>query len=246
MGEVYLAHDTRLDRKVALKLLPEAFTQDQERLRRFTQEARTASGLNHPNIITIHDIGQVDSTHFIATEYVEGMTLRDLLRQTRTNVAEILDIAAQIAGALAAAHQAGIVHRDIKPENVMLRPDRIVKVLDFGLAKLTEPKPPATDTEAPTIANVNTEPGKILGTVNYMSPEQVRGKSVDARSDLFSLGVVIYEMVAGRSPFEGETVSDLIASILKSEPQPLVSHSPDAPPELERIVTKALSKDRDE
>ncbi|MFL6276418.1 MAG: protein kinase domain-containing protein [Blastocatellia bacterium] len=246
MGEVYLAEDTRLDRRVALKLLPEAFTQDEERLRRFAQEAKAASALNHPNILTIHDIGEDGQIHFIATEHVEGETLRDHLRRAPLTITEALDIAAQIAGALAAAHQAGIIHRDIKPENVMLRPDGIVKVLDFGLAKLTEPWALSTDTAAPTIAKVNTDPGKILGTVNYMSPEQARGKPVDARSDLFSLGVVIYEMVAGRPPFEGETASDLIAAILKTEPLPLVTHSPDAPPELERIVTKALSKDKEE
>ena len=246
MGEVYLARDTRLDRKMALKLLPQRFTQDQDRLRRFAQEARAASALNHPNIITIHDIGKHDSTHFIATEYVEGGTLRDLLRHTRIDLTQALDIASQIASALVAAHRAGIVHRDIKPENVMLRPDRIVKVLDFGLAKLTDHNPSTIDSEAPTMANANTEPGKILGTVNYMSPEQARGKPLDARSDLFSLGVVIYEMVAGYAPFEGETASDLIAAILKSEPPPLVRHSPDVPPELERIVAKALSKDREE
>src|SRR5262249_6298280 len=159
---------------------PEGFTQDQERLRRFTQEARAASALNHPNIITIHDIGQADSTHFIATEYVEGRTLRDLLRHTRIDLTQTLDIASQIASALAAAHRAGIVHRDIKPENVMLRPDRIVKVLDFGLAKLTDNNSATIDSEAPTVAKANTEPGKILGTVNYMSPEQARGKPLDA------------------------------------------------------------------
>jgi serine/threonine protein kinase/TolB-like protein len=246
MGEVYLAEDTRLNRNVALKLLPAEFTQDEERLRRFAQEAKAVSALNHPNILTIHDIGQSGAIHFMATEHVEGETLRDRLRRTPITITEALDIAAQIAGALSAAHQAGIIHRDIKPENVMLRPDGIVKVLDFGLAKLTEPRALSTDTAAPTIAKANTDPVKILGTVNYMSPEQARGKPVDARSDLFSLGVVIYEMVAGRAPFEGETASDLIAAILKTEPPPLVKHSPDAPPELERIVTKALSKDKEE
>ncbi|HJQ26876.1 MAG TPA: protein kinase [Blastocatellia bacterium] len=246
MGEVYLAEDTRLDRRVALKLLPEAFTQDQERLRRFTQEAKAASALNHPNIITIHDIGQADSTHFIATEYIEGETLRAHLRRAPLSLSEALDVAVQVAGALAAAHQAGIIHRDIKPENVMRRPDGIVKVLDFGLAKLTESKPLSTDTTAPTIAKADTDPGTIMGTVNYMSPEQARGKPVDARSDIFSLGVLVYEIIAGCPPFEGETPSDLIAAILKSEPPPLVMHSGDVPPELDRIVSKALAKDKEE
>ncbi|HKY04352.1 MAG TPA: serine/threonine-protein kinase, partial [Blastocatellia bacterium] len=164
MGEVYLAEDTRLNRKVALKLLPENFTRDAERLRRFTQEARAASALNHPNIITIYDIGQVDSTHFIASEFIEGRSLREQRRQTRMQLGEVLDAAVQIAGALATAHDAGIIHRDIKPDNVMLRPDGYVKVLDFGLAKLVEQQPASTDTQAPTVAKVTTEPGMLLGT----------------------------------------------------------------------------------
>jgi eukaryotic-like serine/threonine-protein kinase len=246
MGEVYLAQDARLGRKVALKLLPDYFTQDQQRVRRFQQEARAASALNHPNIITIHEIGEVESRHYIATEFVEGVTLRHRMSGRRMSIPESLDVGVQVTGALAAAHQAGIVHRDIKPENIMLRPDGIVKVLDFGLAKLAEQRGLSVGTEAPTVVNVNTDPGIVMGTVHYMSPEQARGQVVDARTDIFSLGVVIYEMVAGRVPFEGETASDVIAAILKSAPPPLSQYEAATPSELQRIVSKALRKDRDE
>jgi serine/threonine-protein kinase len=247
MGEVYLAEDTRLDRKVALKILPEEFTKSEDRLRRFTQEARAASALNHPNIITIYDIGQSGEAHFIATEFIEGRTLGQHMKRARMTLGELLDVAVQIASALSAAHQAGIIHRDIKPENIMVRPDGYIKILDFGLAKLAEP-PPATsaDTQAPTMARTATEPGLLLGTLGYMSPEQARGKEIDARTDVFSFGVLIYEAVTGRPPFEGETTSDIIASILRSEPQPISSYLPDAPFELQRIVGKALRKDKEE
>ncbi len=248
MGEVYLAEDTRLDRKVALKLLPEEFTRSEDRLRRFTQEARSASALNHPNIITIYDIGQAGASHFIATEFIEGHTLRQHMKRSAMTVGELLDVAVQTASALNAAHQAGIVHRDIKPENIMIRPDGYVKVLDFGLAKLVEPTSTSTsaDTQAPTIARTATEPGLLLGTLGYMSPEQARGKEVDARTDVFSFGVLLYEAVTGRSPFEGETTSDIIASILRSEPQPISFFLPEAPTELQRIISKALRKDKEE
>ena len=246
MGEVYLAEDNRLDRKVALKLLPQEFTQDAERLRRFTREAKAASALNHPNIITIYDIGQTDSSHFIATEYVEGDTLRQHLRQSRMAVSEVLEVAVQIADALSEAHQTGIIHRDIKPENLIVKKNGLVKLLDFGLAKLTERKAPSADTSAPTAAQVNTGPNVILGTLAYISPEQARGKDLDARTDIFSFGVLLYEMVTGHAPFEGETTSDVIAAILKSEPGPISSFSPDVPPELQRIIGKALRKDREE
>ncbi|MGH9937069.1 MAG: serine/threonine-protein kinase, partial [Blastocatellia bacterium] len=201
MGEVYLAEDTRLGRKVALKLLPKEFTRHAERVRRFEQEARAASATNHPNILTIFEIGEAAGERYIATEFVDGQTLRERLNGERLAPPAALEITAQIAAALAAAHEAGIVHRDIKPENVMLRRDGIVKVLDFGLAKLTERRPDAIDREAPTIAKVNTDPGTVMGTANYMSPEQARGLEVDARSDIFSLGVTLYEMLAGRTPF---------------------------------------------
>jgi serine/threonine protein kinase/Flp pilus assembly protein TadD len=245
MGEVHLALDTRLGRKVAVKLLPARFTTDADRVRRFAQEARAASALNHPNIITIHDIGEVSSTHYIVEEYVEGETLRQRMTsapQQRIEQPAAIDIALQIAAALAAAHEVGIMHRDIKPENVMVRRDGIVKVLDFGLAKLTEPSAPVVDTQAPTLAGGGTESGVVMGTPRYMSPEQARGEKVDARTDIFSLGVMLYEMIAGRAPFAGVTTSEIIAAILRDEQQPLA----EAPPELERIVSRALRKDRTE
>ncbi|HEX5734917.1 MAG TPA: protein kinase [Blastocatellia bacterium] len=254
MGEVYLAEDTRLGRKVALKLLPASFVKNADRLRRFEQEARAASALNHPNIITIHDIGKSDSTHFIATEYIEGETLRQrLAARPRLQLLEILDIGIQVAGALAAAHAAGIVHRDIKPENVMLRPDGYVKVLDFGIAKLTDKfieqestNPDSLDMDAPTLAVVQTESNVILGSPSYMSPEQARGQKLDARTDIFSLGVMIYEMIAGRKPFLGDTVVDIVASILNQHPDPLSVHSPEVPDRIDRIVARAMSKDKDD
>jgi serine/threonine protein kinase/Tol biopolymer transport system component len=246
MSEVYLAHDSRLGRKVALKILPSYFIKDAQRLRRFQQEARAASALNHPNIVTIFDIGHWDSTHFIATEYIEGETLRKTISHKRLRLREILDIAIQTAGALSAAHAAGIVHRDIKPENLMLRPDGYVKVLDFGLAKLTQSLKTGDDTEMTTVVKVNTDPGTVMGTAMYMSPEQARGQAVDARTDVFSLGVVLYEMIAGCVPFTGETTSHVIVSILEKEPLPLARYAAETPAELQRIVMKALRKDREE
>src|SRR2546426_7130083 len=247
MGEVYLAKDTKLDRKVALKILPAEVASHHDRMRRFVQEAKAVSALNHPNILTIHEIDESDTGHFIATEFIDGETLRERMRKGPLNVSEALDIATQIASALAAAHAASIIHRDIKPENVMLRKDGIVKVLDFGLAKLTERVPPdSVDAEAVTKALVQTEPGVVMGTVAYMSPEQARGLAVDARTDIFSLGVVIYEMVAGRAPFGGATRSDLIVALLERDPSPLARFTPEAPAELERLVMKTLAKDRDE
>jgi serine/threonine protein kinase/Tol biopolymer transport system component len=322
MGEVYLAQDTKLGRKVALKLLPEKYTQDPKRLRRFTQEARAASALNHPNIITIHEIGDVDGVHFIATEFIEGVTLRRRLRQGRPNIKEALDVAIQVANALVAAHSASIVHRDIKPENVMLRPDGYIKVLDFGLAKLIEATIPvlpeseshttgensgettdenslhrvtddseiistetidqataypsiikslateaniqvpsqASPTEADT-AGARSEsghqtqaeaslgqtiPGLVMGTLHYMSPEQVRGLRVDTRTDIFSLGVVIYEMLTVQMPFEGQARKEIMAAILSEDPLPISRLRPDVPDLLEWITAKALVKDREE
>jgi len=241
MGEVYLAQDMNLGRRVALKLLPSEFTKDENRVRRFQQEARAASALNHPNILTIHEIGSENSTYFIATEYIEGRTLRDHMSEAQMKTSEVLDVATQVASALAAAHAARVVHRDIKPENIMLRRDRIVKVLDFGLAKLTESETP--DTEAPTL--VNTDAGVVMGTARYMSPEQVRGLTIDARTDVWSLGVVMHEMLMGRVPFAGETASDVIAAVLEREPQALGLQGEEIP-ELKRIVSKALRKDCEE
>jgi len=244
MGEVYLAHDVRLGRQVALKRLPAQFTLDANRVHRFEQEARAASALNHPNIVTIHEIGNSNSLHFITTEFINGETLRQHMGSKRLNLDEVLDIATQVASALAAAHAAGIVHRDIKPENVMLRRDGIVKVLDFGLAKLASMEL-AVDTHTATRSTVNTNPGMVMGTVQYMSPEQARGKDVDARTDIWSLGVVLYEMVTSRVPFKGETPSHVIVSLMESEPLPLRAYS-QVPAELERIVSKALRKTRNE
>jgi len=248
MGEVYLASDANLDRKVALKLLPAGLTYNKDRLRRFIQEAKTASSLNHPNIITIHEIGQAEGAHFIATEYIDGETLRRRTAHTRMKLADILDVSIQVAGALQAAHAAGIVHRDIKPENIMLRPDGYVKVLDFGLAKLTEKSPPSipADSEIDTMIRAHTEPGTLLGTVNYMSPEQARCQVLDQRTDVFSLGVVMYEMAAGRMAFAGATGVDTLVSILEKEPPPLDQHAPGVPAEFQRIINKALRKDREE
>src|SRR5258705_4668936 len=245
MGEVYLAQDNRLKRRVALKLLPASVIKDANRLHRFEQEARAASALNHPNIITIYEIHEVESTLMIATEFVEGETLRQRLTLGALSVHKALAIAIQIADALAAAHKAGIIHRDIKPENLMIRPDGYVKVLDFGLSKLIESTSPVSNAEAPT-RRVMTGSGMIIGTVGYMSPEQARGQTVDARSDIFNLGAVIYEMVAGQKPFDGETTSDVFAAILKTDPPPLSHFAADDPAELVRIVNKALRKDREE
>ena len=227
------------------KLLPASFTADADRLRRFEQEARSASALNHPNIITIYEIRQAAGSHVIATEFVEGETLRLRLNRSALTLSEVLNISIQIADALSAAHKAGIIHRDIKPENIMLRPDGYVKILDFGLAKLSEQASPAVAAEAPTI-QVRTGSGIVIGTAGYMSPEQARGLGVDHRSDIFSLGAVIYEMLARRKPFEGETPSDTLAAILKTEPPSLTRVAPGVPPELVRIVNKSLRKDREE
>jgi len=253
MGEVYLAEDGSLGRKVAIKILPEQFTQDDSRVRRFEQEARAASALNHPNIITIYEIGKIASEsgdlHFIATEFIAGDTLRQRMNAGRLKLVEALEVAVQSASALQAAHDNGITHRDIKPENIMLRPDGYVKVLDFGLAKLTEQNVTSglnSDLEAPTKSLFETQPGLVIGTVAYMSPEQARGQRVDGRTDIFSLGVVLYEMVCGRRPFTGETTSDMIAALLVSEPARLSQQLPTIPAELERIVARMLVKDRDQ
>jgi eukaryotic-like serine/threonine-protein kinase len=246
MGEVYLAEDTRLGRRVALKILPQAFAEDSVRMHRFEQEARSASNLNHPNIVTIYDIGHVDSLHYIAAEFIDGTTLRDHISETEIKPLEAIGIAVQVASALDAAHQAGVVHRDIKPENIMLRRDLIVKVLDFGLAKWVESEMSSADVNAQTKPMGVTQPGAVIGTYVYMSPEQARGLPVDARADIWSLGCVLFEMIAGRPPFSGLTKSDMVAAILEREPAPLSRYSDHVPVELQRIVTKTLAKNRDE
>jgi serine/threonine-protein kinase len=248
MGEVYLARDAKLDRKVALKILPTDVATHHDRMHRFEQEAKAASALNHPNIITIYEIEQINSLNLIATEFIDGATLREHMRKNPLKLGEVLDIGAQIASALAAAHAAGIIHRDIKPENIMIRRDGIVKVLDFGLAKLTEPRTlTAVDTEAATLVRVKTDPGVVMGTAIYMSPEQARGLEVDARTDIFSVGVLIYEALAGHVPFEGSNANEIIAAILSDKEPPLLArYVPEAPAEFERIVAKALRKSRDE
>ncbi len=246
MGEVYLARDERLGRKVALKLLPERLTADETQLSRFKTEARSASALNHPNILTVYEIGVEGNRQFIATEFIEGITLRASLAPGRMNLHDALEIAVQVASALAAAHETGVVHRDIKPENIMLRPDGYAKMLDFGIAKLTEQRPASDDHDIGTTAVLQTRPGLVIGTARYMSPEQARGQTMDARSDIWSLGVVVYEMVGGIPPFPGETPSDCIASILKTEPPPLSGVLSDVPLKLESILQKALRKNSDE
>ena len=248
MGEVYLAEDMKLGRKVALKILSEEFTTNKDRLNRFEQEACAASALNHPNILTIHEVGEDGGTHFIATEFIDGKTLRRHMGRSPLEALEILDVAIQVASALEEAHAAGIVHRDIKPDNIMIRRNGYVKVLDFGLAKLTEKAADRTltDGEASTRVLVHTDAGVVMGTSHYMSPEQTRGKAVDARSDIWSLGVVMYEMVAGRIPFEGETSTDVIVAITQKEAPPLARFAPQVPPELEWIINKALRKEREE
>jgi serine/threonine protein kinase/tetratricopeptide (TPR) repeat protein len=241
MGEVYLAQDIRLERTVALKFLPAEVADNQQRIHRFAQEARAASALSHPNVAHIYEIEEAEGHHFIVMEYVNGRTLRQYMASEGMSVEKALDVAAQVAAGLSAAHAAGIVHRDIKPENIMLRPDGYVKILDFGLAKLTEQR--EINSEASTM--INTDPGLVIGTINYMSPEQVRGLTIDARTDIWSLGVVLYEMLAGVMPFKGATTGDRIVSVLEREAEPLAQYFEKAPNELERIINRALMKDVD-
>jgi len=250
MGEVYLAEDTRLRRRVALKILPEKIAADPSRLLRFEREAFAASALNHPNILTIFEFGAVDNKHFLASEFVEGVSLRQRLSSGPMSLNETLDIAIQTASALQAAHQAGIIHRDIKPDNLMLRADGYVKVLDFGLAKLSEPEAFSTglvsDPAAQTQKQLQTEAGVIMGTVGYMSPEQTRGLGVDKRTDIWSLGCVLYEMLSGESPFRGDTMADTLANIIHREPVSISTRRRDSNPELEAIVNRSLAKNADE
>src|SRR5438067_2553383 len=246
MGEVYLATDITAGRKAALKLLPVRFTGDAERLKRFQQEARAVVGLNHPNILTIYEIGEDHSTHYIASELIEGETLRQRLKRGPMQLSEAVDIAVQVASALAAAHHAGIVHRDIKPENIMLRPDGYVKVLDFGIAKLAEQELPTTMPRDEALLLVETNLGSVLGTVRYMSPEQAFGAQVDKSTDIWSLGVVLYEMVTGHTPFTGDTPREVMSSILEKEPPQLTTYVAHIPAELQQIVSKTLRKGRTE
>ncbi len=244
MGEVYLAKDTKLDRKVAVKILNEKFAAHELNLQRFIQEAKAASALNHPNILVIHEIGESENSNYIVSEFIEGETLREHLQKSPLKPSEILDIAVQIANALTAAHRAHIIHRDIKPENIIIRPDGFVKILDFGLAKLIEQK--AIGLENATVKQNQTAKGVIMGTVNYMSPEQAKGEKIDERTDIFSFGVVLYEMIAGRTSFAGDSMSETFANLINAEPPPLSRFSANTPDELNRIVAKTLRKKRDE
>jgi Tol biopolymer transport system component/predicted Ser/Thr protein kinase len=245
MGEVYLARDSRLGRRVAIKLLPASFTKDEERVRRFEQEARAASALNHPNILTIFDIERADGFHFIATEYIEGMTLREHVAAAKLSLSEALDVAIQVASALSAAHQAGIVHRDVKPENIMLRPDGYVKVLDFGLAKLTEREAKSSGAESQAFRAVKTETGVVMGTTQYMSPEQAKGQHVDQRSDVFSFGTVFYEMLTGEQAFRRDSDVDTLHALIHEEPVGLSKLYKIAPADVERVVRRSLEKEAD-
>ncbi|MEP6704846.1 MAG: serine/threonine-protein kinase, partial [Acidobacteriota bacterium] len=246
MGEVYLASDDALRRNVAVKFLPAGLTGDEDVSRRFQQEAFAASALNHPNILTIYEIGEADGSSFIASEFIDGQTLREKLSGGLLTLEESLDIAVQTAAALAVAHEAGIIHRDIKPENIMVRGDGLVKVLDFGLAKLSAGLLDAAE-DAETRPHLQTQSGLIMGTAGYMSPEQARGQKVDIRTDVWSLGVVVYEMVSGRQPFAGETVTDSIVAIIDKEPPSLKDVAPVPIPDgLDQIVARTLSKKPDE
>ena len=244
MGEVYLAKDKKLNRQVAVKILNEKFSRDESNLNRFIQEARAASALNHPNILVIHEIGAEGDAHFIVSEFIKGETLREIFKKRTLKLSEVLDVSIQIANALCTAHEARLVHRDIKPENIMLRPDGYVKILDFGLAKIIEQK--SVGFEDATPLQNQTAKGLIMGTVNYMSPEQARGEKVDATTDIFSFGVVIYEMIAGRTPFAGDSLSETFANLINAEPHSLPYFAVSVPDELLRIITKTLRKNKDE
>jgi serine/threonine protein kinase len=243
MGEVYRARDPRLNRDVAVKILPASFSSDRERLHRFEQEARAAASLNHPNILAVYDIGTQDGSPYIVSELLEGESLRERLRSGPLSLRKASDYALQIARGLAAAHDKGIVHRDLKPDNIFITRDGRVKLLDFGLAKLTQAAPTLGDSETRTIQS---EVGTVLGTMGYMSPEQVRGKAADERSDLFAFGAVLYEMISGKRAFHGETAADTISAILHTEPPELTETNRNVPPALDRIVRHCLEKNPEE
>src|SRR5579863_5768034 len=241
MGEVYRAHDSRLNRTVAIKVLPASFSADRDRLQRFAQEARAAAALNHPNILSIFDIGEEQGAPYVVSELLEGETLRDRLRTGALSIRKAIDYSLQVARGLAAAHEKGIVHRDLKPENLFLTNDGRVKILDFGLAKLTRPETASGSADAPTM-QAATEPGLIMGTAGYMSPEQVRGKPADQRSDIFAFGTILYEMISRKRAFHGETAADTMSAILKEEAPDLSETARNVPPGLERIVRHCLEK----
>ena len=245
MGEVYRAKDPRLGREVALKVLPGALAQDRDRISRFEQEARAASALNHPNIVTIHEIGRAGDVAFIAMELVEGRTVRELILSGPIPVRRMLNVAAQVADGLSKAHAAGIVHRDLKPENVMVSKDGFVKILDFGLAKLGEPES-AELSAMQTLAHPETLPGTVMGTVGYMSPEQASAEALDFRSDQFSLGSIIYEMATGKKAFQRKTAAETMSAIIREEPEPIATLRPDLPSPVQWIVERCLSKDRED
>jgi serine/threonine protein kinase len=242
MGEVYLAEDEQLHRKAALKILPSDLLESKDRLRRFQREARVVSALNHPNILTIFEFGTGNEIQFLATEFVKGETLRTRLERGPLTLHESLEIAIQMASALKAAHEAGVVHRDIKPENIMIREDGYVKVLDFGIAKLTEMPPADSPVEDQSFFS---QPGILMGTVTYMSPEQARARSIDPRSDIFSFGVVFFEMLSGRVPFVGETTADVIAEIVQGTPPPVSRYNCAVPGEIDWVINKSLEKELD-
>ena len=245
MGEVYRARDTRLNRDVAIKVMPSAMAKDEERLRRFEQEAKAAGMLNHPNILAVFDFGMYDESPYLVSELLEGQSLRDLLRNGRPPYRKAIDYAIQIANGLAAAHEKGIVHRDLKPENIFVTKDGRAKILDFGIAKLTRPDVPAEETRLYD-SNVNTIAGAVMGTPGYMSPEQIRGKSADPRSDIFAFGTILYEMLAGTRAFSGETLTDINAAILRDDPPEISQTDPTIPPALEHIVRHCLEKSPEE
>src|SRR5258707_8407664 len=251
MGEVYLAQDTRLDRKIALKILPADLAANQDRMRRFTQEAKAAAALNHPNIATIHEIGESDGVNFIAMEFIDGATLREKIHQEQTDLRKLLRYLQQVSEGLAKAHAAGIVHRDLKPDNIMITRDGHVKILDFGLAKLIERRP-MSDGDSSEVATAlmpqQSSPGAIIRTVGYMSPEQAQGKTkeIDQRSDIFSFGCILFEAATGKKPFEGESVIKSLHMVVYEPAPPIADFNPSAPPELQRIVRRCLAKDPDE